>query len=162
MKESDVLRMFLARADNYAVTNIRHTRGRAYSVEMGGKTHNAVVLLNSFQYYELQYHIAKVKPTLVICYRHDSVLPVEVLSMRAGNFAESYDLPEEIEDLEGQRHSKTGARVLLGMYISGMRRAQDIIHDKDFPKSTRNRYLQRARELGRRSRGRPVDTQKVG
>jgi len=153
--------MFLARADNYEVKNIKHTRGRAYLVEMEGKIHNTVVLLNSFQYYELQYHIAKVKPSLIICYRHDTVLPIEVLSMRASRIAKAYELPEEIEDLEEQRHSKTGARVLLGMYISGLRRAQDIIHDQEFPKSTRNRYLQRAKELGRRKPGRPVDTQKA-
>lgn len=159
MRESDVLRMFLARADNYSVTSVKHSLGRAYSVEMAGKTHNAVILLNSFQYYELQYHIARKKPDLIICYRHDSVLPMPVLSIRAGNYAQAYELPEEIKDLEEQRHSKTGARVILGMYISGLRRAQDILHDKDFPKSTRNRYLQKARELGKRKRGRPVDTQ---
>lgn len=67
---------------------------------------------------------------------------------------------EEIENLEAQRRSKVGSRVLLGMYISGLRRAQDIIHDKDnFPETTRKRYLRRARELGKRKRGRPVDTQ---
>lgn len=159
MRESDVLRMFLARADNYQITDITHIRGRAYSVVMKGKTHNAVVLLSSFEYYERQYHIAKVKPDLIICYRHDTSLPVEVLSMRAGRLAKAHEMPEEIENLEGQRHSKTGSRVLLGMYISGLRRAQDIIHHKDFPKSTRNRYLQKARELGKRKRGRPVDTQ---
>ena len=161
MKESDVLRMFLARADNYEVTSIKHSRGRAYSIVMEGKTHNAVVLLNSFQYYELQYHIAKVKPDLVICYRHDTVLPIPVLSMRASNLAKAYELPEEIKDIEEQRHSKTGARVILGMYISGLKRAKDIIHDKDFPKSTRNRYLQKAKDLGKRRRGRPVDTQQA-
>lgn len=162
MRESDVLRMFLARADNYEIKSIKHTRGRAYLVEMEGKIHNAVVLLSSFEYYERQYHIAKVKPDLIICYRHDTVLPVKVLSMRASRIAKAYELPEEIEDLEAQRHSKIGSRVLLGMYISGLRRAQDIIHDKDnFPKSTRNRYLQKARELGKRRPGRPVDTQQT-
>lgn len=156
MKETDVLRMFLARADNYSVTSIRHTRGRAYSITMGGRTYNAVVLLSSFEYYELQYHIARHKPDLVLCYQHNSVLPIPVLSTRVGNYADAYELPEEIEDLEVQRHSKTGARVLLGMYISGLRRAQELI--KELPKSTRNRYLQKAKELGKRRRGRPVDT----
>src|SRR5690349_12416944 len=103
MRETDVLRMFLARAENYEVKSIKHTRGRAYLVEMKGKIHNAVVLLNSFQYYELQYHIAKVKPDLVICYRHDSVLPIPVLSIRVGNYAAAYELPEDIEDVEAQR-----------------------------------------------------------
>jgi hypothetical protein len=126
---------------------------------MEGKTYNAVVLLNSFQYYELQYHIARKKPDLVICFQHDSVLPVPVLSTRVGNYAKAYELPEEIEDIEEQRHSKTGARVILGMYISGLRRAQDML--KNLPKSTRNRYLQKAKELSKRRRGRPVDTQQV-
>ena len=156
MKESDVLRMFLARADNYSVTSIKYTRGRAYSVEIKGKTYNAVVLPSSFCYYSLQYHIARHKPDLVICYQHDSVLPIPVLSTKHGNYAEAYELPEEITDIEEQRFSRTGSRVLLGMYISGVRRAQDII--KDLKPTTKARYLQKAKELGQRKRGRPVDT----
>jgi len=152
--------MFLARAENYSVVSIKHTRGRAYSVEMGGKVHTAVVLLNSFQYYEQQYHIARKKPDLVICYRHDTVLPIPVLSIRVGNYAQPYELPEDIEDVETQRFSRTGSRVLLGMYISGMRRAQGIIKNLKSP-TTRKRYLQKAKDLGKRRRGRPVDTQKA-
>jgi hypothetical protein len=79
--------------------------------------------------------------------------------MRVGNLAEAYDLPEDIDDVEAQRHSRTGSRVLLGMYISGLRRAQDII--KDLKPTTRKRYLQKAKELGKRRRGRPVDTQQT-
>lgn len=159
MKETDVLRMFLARADNYSVTSIKHTRGRAYSVVMKGQPYNAVVLSHSFQYYELKYHIARHKPDLVICYQHDSVLPIPVLSTKHGNYAEAYELPEEIIDIEEQRFSRTGSRVLLGMYISGMRRAQDII--KELKPTTRKRYLQKAKDLGKRTRGRPVDTQQA-
>jgi hypothetical protein len=159
MKETDVLHMFLARADNYEVTNIKHSRGRAYSVVMEGKGYNAVVLLNSFDYYARQYHIAKQRPDLIICYVHDTVVPIKVLSMRVGNLAEAYELPEDIEDVEAQRYSRTGSRVLLGMYISGLRRAQDIIKGLKSP-TTRKRYLQKAKGLGKRRRGRPVDTQK--
>jgi hypothetical protein len=124
---------------------------------MESKTYNAVALLSSFQYYELQYHIARKRPDLVICYQHNSVLPIPVLSTKHGNYAQPYELPEEIEDLEAQRFTKTGCRVLLGMYISGMRRAQDII--KDLKPTTRKRYLQKAKDLGKRRRGRPVDTE---
>jgi hypothetical protein len=159
-EESKALRRLLEAQDTYGITEIAHKSGRAYSISMKGEIYNAVVLLSSFQYYELQYHIAKQKPDLVVCYRHDSVLPIPVLSIWAGNLAQAYELPEEIDDLEAQRHSKIGARVLLGMYISGLRRAQDIIHAKSFPKSTRNRYLQKARELSKRRRGRPVTTAK--
>jgi len=153
-----VLRMFLARADNYSVTSIKHSRGRAYSVVMEGTHYNAVVLSHSFDYYSLKYHIARQRPDMVICYVHDSVLPIKVLSMRVGNLAEAYELPEDIEDVEAQRCSRTGSRVLLGMYISGLRKAQDII--KKLKPTTRKRYLQKAKDLGKRRRGRPVDTQK--
>jgi len=158
MKEIDILRMFEARADNYSVTNISHIRGRAYFIIMDGKHYNAVVLLNSFQYYELKYHIAKNKPTLIICYQHNTVVPIPVLSLKAGRHAKPYELPEEIDDVAEQRFTKTGCRVLLGMYMSGVRYAQDLI--KELKPTTKARYLQKAKDLSTRKRGRPVDTQK--
>ena len=154
MEETDVLRMFLARAENYDARRVQHIRGRLYSVVLGEEEYTAVVLLRSFLYYELRYHIALKKPTLVICHIHDSVLPIPVLSTRAGNFAKPYELPEEIEDIERQRGSKIGCQVLLGMYISGLRKAQTMV--KEFPPTTRKRYLQRAKALGKRKRGKPV------
>lgn len=158
MKEIDILRMFEARSDNYSVSSVSHVRGRAYFVIMAGKHYNAVVLLNSFQYYELKYHIAKNQPTLIICYQHNTVVPIPVLSLKAGRHAKPYELPEEITDVEEQRFTMTGCRVLLGMYISGVRFAQDLI--KSLKPTTKARYLQKAKDLSVRRRGRPVDTQK--
>jgi hypothetical protein len=154
MQEQDVFRMFLARADNYAVSDVHHLRGRLYEVTMNNEHYLTVVLVHSFAYYEKRYHISQQKPTLIVCYVHDTVVPIPVLSTRAGNFARAYELPAEIDDVEAQRWSKTGAQVLLGMYISGVRLAQTIV--KDLPVSTRNRYLQKVKALGRRKRGRPV------
>jgi hypothetical protein len=159
MKELDVVRAVMARADNYAITSIKPTYGRFWSVIMNNEQYNAVVLVHSFEYYERRYHVAKtMKPTLILCFVHDTVVPVPVLSMRAGNFAKAYELPTEIEDIETQRWSKTGAQVLLGMYISGVRLAQTIV--KELPPSTRNRYLQRVEDLSKRKRGRPVGLEK--
>lgn len=161
MKEADILRMFEARADNYVVKDILHIRGRAYSLSMWGVSYkSAVVLFNSFQYYELRYHLAKVKPDLIICFRHDTVVPIPVLSLKAGKFAEKEERPEEIDDVAAQRFTKTGSRVLLGMYLSGLKYAQELINDPDFPSTTKARYLQKAKDLSTRKRGRPVDTQK--
>jgi hypothetical protein len=158
MREIDILRMFEARADNYAVKDVSHIRGRAYSLTMAGQQYNAVVLFKSFQYYELGYQLAKLKPTIIICYQHNTVVPIPVLSLKAGRHAKAYELPEEITDIEQQRFTKTGSRVLLGMYISGVRFAQDLV--KDLRPTTKARYLQKAKDLSRRKRGRPVDTQK--
>lgn len=158
MKQVEILRMFEARADNYAVKDISHIRGRAYSLSMAGKQYNAVVLHTSFQYYELRYHLARHKPNFIICFQHNTVVPIPVLSLKAGRLAEAYDLPEEIKDIEAQRFGKTGCRVLLGMYISGVKYAQEII--KELNPTTKSRYLQKSHDLSQRKRGRPVDTQK--
>jgi hypothetical protein len=159
MTETDVLYLFLARVDNYSVTNVAHIRGRAYSVTMNGERYNAVVLPNSFSFYEKRYHLAKQRPDLVICFEHNSVLPIPVLSMKAGRLAQKYDLPTGITNVEKQRHrSKIGSQVLLGQYMCGMKEAQALVNG--FEPTTRKRYLQRAKDLGKRRRGRPVDTQR--
>jgi hypothetical protein len=158
MQEIDVVRLLMARTDNYGISRVFPLRGRLYTVTMNEEDYTAVVLTHSFAYYEKRYHISQHKPTLIVCYVHDTVVPIPVLSMRAGNFAKAYELPAEIEDIEKQRLSKTGAHVFIGMYISGVRLAQTMM--KELPVSTRNRYLQKVKALGRRKRGRPVGSQK--
>jgi len=157
MSELDVLYLFLARVDNYEVSNVAHVKGRMYRIRMNGRDYSAVVLSTSFQFYEKRYHLAKQRPDLVICFVHDTVLPVAVLSMKAGRLAQKYDLPAQITDVEKQRHrSKIGSQCLLGMYLCGMREAQDLV-DKFEPR-TKRRYIERARLLGKRQRGRPVNS----
>ena len=155
MKESDVLRMFLARRENYVVTHISHHQGRVYTVIMDSVRYKAVVLTSSFEFYEKRYHIAMEVPTLVICYEHTTVLPVAVLSLRAGNFAQPYDLPETITDVREQRFTKIGSQVLLGQYICGVKAAQTLIN-MYLPATTRKRYQERAKSLAKRRRGKPV------
>jgi hypothetical protein len=155
MTEKDVLRLFLARRENYAASLLSHHRGRIYNIQMNTEHYKAVVLVSSFQFYELRYHIALTVPTLVICYEHTTVLPIPVLSLRAGNFAQPYELPETITDVEAQRFSKTGSQVLLGQYICGVKAAQSLINNY-LPPTTRKRYQARAKALARRKRGKPV------
>src|SRR5882762_5663075 len=102
MTELDVFRLLLARRDNYGITEIAHISGRAYSVIMEGKRYNAVVVPDSFDFYERRYHIARRVPDLVICFQHDTVLAVPVLSMKAGKMADPYDLPSGFKDVEKQ------------------------------------------------------------
>lgn len=154
MQTSDVLRLFLARLDNYAAT-ITPLHGRMYAVTLGADRYAAVLLPCSFDHYRLRYHLADEQPELIICFDHDTVVPVPVLSLRAGNFARAYELPETITDIDRQRRTKTGAQVLLGMYLSGMRAAQSIL--SELPASTRRRYLHKAKQFGRRKRSRPVN-----
>lgn len=157
MTELDVFRLLLARRDNYNISEIHHVSGRAYSLIMEGRKYSAIIVKSSFDFYELRYHIARHVPTLVICFIHDTVLAVSCLSLKAGRIAMPYDLPAQIRDVEKQRHrSKVGSQCLLGMYLCGMRAAQDIVNK--LPPRTRRRYLERARALGKRRPGRPVSS----
>ena len=158
MNETEVFHLLLARRNNYDISEIGYISGRAYSVIMNGHRYNAVVLSNSFDFYEKRYHLAKEVPNLVICFTHDTTLAVKCLSLKSGRIAEKYDLPAQITNVAAQRHrSKIGSQVLLGMYLSGMRIAQDLIIK--LPPRSRRRYYERARELSKRKRGRPVNTQ---
>jgi hypothetical protein len=157
MTELEVFRLLLARRDNYGISEISHISGRAYTLSMNGRTYNAVVLPNSFSFYELRYHIAKRVPDLVICFHHDTVLAVSCLSLKSGRIALPYDLPTGITDVVAQRHrSKIGSQCLLGMYLCGMRSAQDIV--SKLPPRSRRRYIERARLLGKRRPCRPVNS----
>jgi hypothetical protein len=156
MTEVEVFRLLLARRDNYGISEIAHISGRAYSLVMSGKRYTAVVLPNSFSFYELRYHIAKHVPDLIICFEHTTVVAVYCLSLKSGRIALPYDLPVQITNVVAQRHkSKTGSQVLLGMYLCGVRSAQKIVNE--LPPRTRRRYIERARLLGKRRPGRPVD-----
>jgi hypothetical protein len=153
MSTKRIFNLFLARRANYGVTHWSHMRG-GWNVTMNGESYNAVTLFSSFDFYEKRYHLADRVPTLVICIVHDTVLPVAVLSLKAGNFAKPFELPASIEDIEAQRKTKIGSRVLLGMYLSGMRAGQTIVND--LRPTTRKRYMARAREYGKRLPGMPV------
>ena len=156
MNEVDVFRLLLARRDNYGISEIAHISGRAYSLVMNGRTYTAVVLSDSFEFYERRYHIARHVPDLIICFEHTTVVAVHCLSLKSGRIALPYDLPVQITNVVAQRHkSKTGSQVLLGMYLCGMRSAQKIVND--LPPRTRRRYIERARLLGKRRPGRPVN-----
>ena len=156
MNEQEVLGMLIARKKNYGITEISHVSGRAYSVVMNGRRYNAIIVVAAFEYYEFRYHLAKNVPNLVVCSVHDTVVPVGVLSLKDGRVGNPFDLPAQIRNVVLQRHrSKTGSQCLLGMYLSGMREAPDMI--ARLPKASKNRYLARARELSKRRPGRPVN-----
>ena len=155
MKVSDVMGLFLARRENYAVLSVRHLHGDMWHIVMAGQAYTAVVLLKSFDYYEKRYHLAKEEvPTFVLCFHHNTVLPIRALALREGEITEPYELPTEITDLETQRATKRGHKVLMGMYLSGMRVAQDMV--KALPATSRKRYLREAESYGKRTKGKPV------
>lgn len=157
MTENEVFNLLLARRDNYGVSSIEPISGRAYSVVMNGRRYNAIVTVASFDFYQMRYHLAKQVPSLIICFQHDTVVPVACLSLKAGQLGIPYALPAHIKNVEAQRHrSKTGSQTLLGMYLCGMRAAQELVNK--LPARSKRRYLEKARELSKRKPGRPVNS----
>lgn len=158
MTEDDVMRILLSRRDSYKVSEIQHISGHKYEIVMEGKRYNAVVLPSSFAFYEKRYHLARVMPSLVITFTHNTILPVTCLSMDDSHLALPLDLPARIKNMEEQRHkSKAGSQVVLGGFMAGESNAVKLVNA--LPPRSRRRYIERVTALGRRSRGRPVDTQ---
>jgi hypothetical protein len=157
-KETEVFSLLLARRDTYGISEIQHVTGRIYSIVMKNTSYIAVILPTSFDFYQLRYHITKQIPDLIICFRHDTVVPIACLSLKTGYYmADPYDLPAQITDVERQRHrSKIGSQVLLGMYLCGMTEGQKLVNA--LPPTTRKRYMRKAKELGKKQRGRPVNS----
>lgn len=153
-QEKQVLHTLVGRRANYGLSYIKHSIGNYYDVVLNGEHYTAVVLFASFDFYERRYHLAEVPASLCICMVHNTVLPIACLSLQASNFAEPFDLPEQIEHIGAKRKSKTGSRVLLGQYILGVHSAIDFV--ENLPDSTRKRYAARARVLQKRVRGKPV------
>jgi hypothetical protein len=155
MTEDDVMRLLLARRDSYKISEIQHISGHKYEIVMEGKHYNVVVLPSSFAFYEKRYHLAKRMPTLVLTFTHDTILPVACLSMDDSHLAKPLDLPAKIKNMDLQRHkSKYGSQVVLGGFIAGERNAVQLV--SELPPRSRRRYIERAKELGKRRRGRPV------
>jgi len=155
MTENDVMRIFLSRRDSYRVSEIQHISGHKYEIVMEGKRYSAVVLPSSFSFYLKRYHLAKCMPSLVISFTHDTILPVSCLSMDDSHLALPLDLPARIRNMDQQRHkSKAGSQVVLGGFMAGERSAVKLVNGLS-PRS-RRRYVERAKELGKRRRGRPV------
>lgn len=156
--ESLVLNSLIARRENYGVSHISHTTGRYYEIVMCGRRYNAVVLFSSFEFYTRRYHLADIQPNLCVCMVHDSVLPIDVLNMRRSNYAQAYELPEVIENIDQQRKGKVGSQVLLSQYVLGVHTSVDFV--EDLPATTRKRYQNKARALDKREKGKPVGLDK--
>jgi hypothetical protein len=170
MRETDVIKLLRARAESYDVSTIAHIKGQRYRVVWKGQEYDAVCLLRSFDFYEKRYHLCLDKPDLIICFKHDTWLPIPCMALALGNIAIApEDYPEGITDsnLETLRHNKSSVagQVLIGLYLNGTQRGQNMMkalrksNNKKRPNavsSTYRRYLARIEQLGKRKRGKPV------
>jgi hypothetical protein len=90
--------------------------------------------------------------TLVICRKHDSVLPVPVLDVGAHRQYDAFEPP--VWYRPEMRATKRGSPVFLGQLICGLTAAYDQLHR--LPPSTQRRYRARVKRQARGKRGRPI------
>lgn len=105
------------------------------------------------------YHAQRVKAvdahnivSLVICRRHDSVLPVPVIDLYTRRRVEAFAPP--VWYRPEMRATKRGSSVFLGQLICGIRGAYDQLHT--LPASTQRRYQAKVKAQARGRRGRPI------
>jgi len=115
-----------------------------------------VALVRSSDYWEYRLHLQRGAIDLVVCYRHDSVVPVHVLALEDGRAYEPEDLPGKYTTLDAVKaeHSRYAAKVLVGALLCGKKAAHDLL--LAMPESTRRKYEAKMHHYQRRQRGRPL------
>lgn len=125
------------------------------STSLDGKQQQfrAVILARSNDYWTKRYHLASSRPTMVICYEHDTCINIPVLSLHDGLLFASCRFPDWFTSYE-QRATERGARIYLGALLSGVGSAHELLDH--LPRSTKYRYEARMAQHQKRVRGRPV------
>lgn len=156
MNRNDVKSLFLTHAPRMAVLNIQPFGKPWMYTALFNRVHLlAVIVVNSSDYWELRLHLSKrANVGMVICWKHDSCLPVGVLSLETGQTSEPYAIPTGHDPIAEGRTRGT-SKVFMGMLLSGVQRAYDALNN-DMPYQTKNRYLHRLQALSKHKRGRPI------
>src|SRR5947208_14052477 len=74
--------------------------GLGFTATYNGRRVTGVVLVLSSDYWNYRLHMARTQIALVVCMRHDSLLPVDVLSLEDGREYAPEDLPKRYETLK--------------------------------------------------------------
>ncbi len=130
--------------------------GYAFSALLNSKTVQGVVLVQSSDFWEYRLHLEQSALELVVCYRHDSVVPVHVLALEDGRDYAPEDLPGKYTTLDVVKaeHSRHAAKVLVGALLCGKKAAHDLL--LGMPTSTRRKYEAKMHAYQRRQAGRPL------
>lgn len=115
----------------------------------------AVILVQSSDYWTKRYHLANPRPSMVICYEHETCVNLPVLSLHDGVLFAPCRLPLWFTGYE-QRVTERGARVFLGALLSGVGSAHEQLDH--LPRSTKYRYQVKMAQHRKRARGGQVRT----
>lgn len=141
------------------------SRGYAFSCAYKGSAACGIVLVRSSDFWEYRLHLPgkhNAPPTLVISYRHDTVLPVPVIELETGQQYKAHEFPRQFTSFEDAYASKSraGRLTVVGGLLCGMQAAYDLLAAlrADEKESTARKYESNAHLYQKRRPGRQVAT----
>jgi hypothetical protein len=148
--------LLLQQQDSLHLTVKAEYGGRLVGVLFAGHTEERLAWLceRSSEYHQHRVRALDVNHivSLVICRKHDSVLPVPVIDLVAHHKCDAFQSPHWYQP--EMRATKRGSSVFLGQLICGITSAYDQL--AALPPSTQRRYRAKVKRQARGRRGRPI------
>jgi hypothetical protein len=123
----------------------------SYRVRIDGHDYYAVCLVKSSDYWYHRLHLTAPGVSLVVCMRHDTVLAIDTLELRSGRHYKPYEEPLQ---KPATRNNRYASLIVVGQLLAGDDRAWQRL--KDYPDSTRYRYLASVKHYSKRRSGKPL------
>lgn len=141
------------------------SRGSAFTCAYKGSAAHGIVLVRSSDFWEYRLHLPgkqSAPPTLVVCYRHDTVVPVPVIELETGHQYKAHEFPRQFTSFEEAHQARTraGRLTIVGGLLCGMQAAYDLLAAlrADEKESTARKYESGAHRYQKRRPGRQVAT----
>ena len=133
---------------------MNHQRNYRYKLydERHARELVAIVLPESFDFYRLRLHRSQAKVDMVVCQRHNCILPVRCVSMEESHEYGAHSVPRNMRT-QRQRRNLDECNLFVSQLLLGVKKAYTEL--QEMPERTRERYLARRDELLRSRRGRP-------
>jgi len=148
--------LLLQQQDTLHLTVKAEYGGRLVGVLFAGQTEERLAWLcdRSSEYHHHRVSVLDVNHivSLVICRKHDSVLPVPVIDLSARQRCDAFQPPHWYRP--DMRATRRGSSVFLGQLICGITGAYEQL--ATLPPSTQRRYRARVKAQARGRRGRPI------
>ena len=154
MDRRETLNLFLSHAPALHIALLRVYSTYSLEVEITGQSYRALVLARSSDFWIQRIHLQRMRPSLVICYQHDTCNPCAALALDEGYLYADCELPHWYTP--EKRFTKRGHMVLLGQLLSGVEAGFQQL--ETLPRSTRYRYLAQIKHFMQNRAGRPLVT----
>jgi hypothetical protein len=132
------------------------SRGTGFVATYAGQPARGLVLVRSSDFWHYRLHLTRFPLDLIVCYRHDTVLPVTVVEIETGKHYKPHDYPHQFTSYEDayKARSQAGRLTIVGGLLCGVQRAYDLV--ATLPESTRRKYEHSAHAFQKRRRGRQL------